>query len=49
LAALGDDGEDRTLLAPEVRRERVVVMTLIFIAVLTGVALATSGLTDVLW
>jgi hypothetical protein len=49
LAVLGDSGEDRTLLAPEVRRERLVVMAVIFIAVLAGVALVTSGLTDVLW
>ncbi len=48
LAALGEDGEDRTLLAPEVRRERLVVMALLFIAVVAGVALVTGGLTDVL-
>jgi hypothetical protein len=40
--------EDRTLLAPEVRRERMVVMTLFFLAIAAGLALFVGGFTNLL-
>jgi chromosome segregation ATPase len=47
LLDFSDDADISALLAPEAHRERLIVFALLFVAVLAGVAIATSGLIDV--